>query len=583
MKETFKNLKKVYKFGKEYKKSLIICAITSLIFITINIVGPILWAKQVVYLTDNLFKQLLYVSALILGLNLVSTFNRLILRRNTQVFFRGTTKNIQIATSREVLKIQLSDIDKKSSGTFIQRIGNDADEMSRIFTRGMGYVTNILTDVGIFVAIFVINKIIFLFYLVGSIILVAMYLCKSNRVNEKDKIYRKQREKTSGLISELVRGVRDIKMLNAKESFVGEIESNIDDLTKSLFNLRNTDMNYTSITNVISSLIEFSLICLLVYMLSNSYITVAVAIVLYNYRQRVLFNLMGAVDELLVEVKAFNLSSSRVFSILNDNEFKKEAFGTRHIDSIKGNFEFRDVVFGYNDTDMVLDKLNFKVKENETVAFVGKSGAGKTTIFSLLCKLYDIKKGKILLDGKDIKELDEYSIRNNITIISQNPYIFNMSIRDNLRLVKENLSDEDMVKACKLACLDEFIESLPLKYDTVVGEGGVTLSGGQRQRLAIARAFVQDTKIILFDEATSALDNETQGYIQKAINNMKDRYTILIIAHRLSTIVNSDRILLLEGGKITAEGTHKELLKNNKTYKDLYENEIIDKDDISNK
>lgn len=144
-------------------------------------------------------------------------------------------------------------------------------------------------------------------------------------------------------------------------------------------------------------------------------------------------------------------------------------------------------------------------------------------------------------------------------------------------MVKKNVTDKEINKACKLACLDDFIKTLPEGYNTIVGEGGVTLSGGQRQRLAIARALVQNTKIILFDEATSALDNETQSSVQQAINNMKDKYTILIIAHRLSTIVNSDKILLIEDGKMIDTGTHKDLLLKNKTYKKLYENEILEK------
>ena len=207
---------------------------------------------------------------------------------------------------------------------------------------------------------------------------------------------------------------------------------------------------------------------------------------------------------------------------------------------------------------------------------VGKSGAGKTTIFNLICKMYSVNSGEILIENKNIEELDEESIRGNITIISQNPYIFNLSIRDNLKLVKENLSEDEMIEACKIACLDEFIETLPNKYDTVLGEGGVVLSGGQKQRLAIARAFVQKTKIILFDEATSSLDNETQAKIQNAIHNLKNEYTILIIAHRLSTIVNCDKIMLLENGQIIDEGTHEELLGRNNTYQTLYKSEIIE-------
>lgn len=182
------------------------------------------------------------------------------------------------------------------------------------------------------------------------------------------------------------------------------------------------------------------------------------------------------------------------------------------------------------------------------------------------------------MDGVDIKKLDKDTIRGNITIVSQNPYIFNMSIKDNLKLVKKDLTEEEMIEACKLACLDEYISSLPNKYDTIVGEGGVNLSGGEKQRLAIARAFLQKTEIILFDEASSALDNETQAKIQKAIDNLQKDYTILMIAHRLSTIQNADRILLLDDGRIKAEGTHKELLKNSNLYRNLYEKEIVKMD-----
>ncbi len=576
MKETFNNLKKVYSYGKAYRKNLIIFTLVSCSFIIINIIIPVIGAKQIVYLSSSLFEELLMASFLILVIEFISATNHWILKRNTQVFFRGTTKNIQIAAAREILKIEINDVDHTTSGTFIQRIGNDTDEMSRIFTRGMGFLTNILTDIGIFVAVFLINKIVCLYYVVGAGVLTLIHLFKVQKVNEKDKIYRKQREKSSGLVGELVRGIRDIKMLHAKESFIDELEVNIDNLTESQFAMRNTEANYNWLASFISAAIQFGLIAILVYSLSYAGMAISTAIILYNYRSRVLVNLIDHIGNFLTEVKGFNLSCNRVFSVLGDEEFKKETFGNKRLDKVNGNFEFQDVYFSYGD-NKVLKGINFKVNANETVAFVGKSGVGKTTIFSLLCRLYHIDAGKILIDNNDITELDEYSIRNNITIISQNPYIFNMSIKDNLRLVKDNLTDEEMIRACKMACLDEFIMSLPDKYDTIVGEGGVTLSGGQRQRLAIARAFVQNTKIILFDEATSALDNETQKGIQQAINNMKDKYTILIIAHRLSTIVNADRIMLIDDGKVVDEGTHKELLEHNDEYRHLYENEIIEK------
>lgn len=574
MKETFNNLKQVYKFGKPYRKNLIIFSIMSLTFIIINIIFPIIGAKQLIYLTGNLYDQLIFATLFIFGLEVIASINHWILRRNTQVFFRGTTKNIQIKTAKELLKVELSSIEKESSGTFIQRIGSDTDELSKIFTRGMGILTSTITDIGIFVAIFIISKIIFVYFLIGTIILTIIHLNKANKMNEKDKYYRYQREKTGGLIAELVRGIRDIKMLNASNSFVLEIDNNIDKLTKSQFALRNTEMNYNLLSEIIYSIIQFILVILMIILLKNDLLSISAAIIIYNYRTRILSNLITSIGDLLIEVKSFNLSSKRVFSLLNETEFKKEKFGSKHISKIRGNFEFKDVTFKY-DRNIILNHLSFKINENETVAFVGKSGAGKTTIFSLLCKLYDISEGQILIDGYDINDLDEYSIRNNITIISQNPYIFNMSIKDNLRLIKSDVTLKEIKKACKLACLDEFIESLPDKYDTVVGEGGITLSGGQRQRLAIARAFIQNTKIILFDEATSALDNETQLSIQKAINNLKGEYTILIIAHRLSTIVDCEKIMLIDDGAIKAVGNHQELIKNNEIYKKLYEKEII--------
>ena len=192
----------------------------------------------------------------------------------------------------------------------------------------------------------------------------------------------------------------------------------------------------------------------------------------------------------------------------------------------------------------------------------------------MIDRLYRVPDGSIFIDGIDINQLTRNAIRNNISIITQNPYIFNMSIRDNLRLVKENMTDQEMIYVCQMACLHDFVMSLPNGYDTVVGEGGLTLSGGQRQRLAIARAFLKKTEIILFDEATSALDNETQLEIQQALRNMQGEYTILIIAHRLSTVIDSDRIYVVDDGKIIAQGKHEELLKECSLYRNLYEKEL---------
>lgn len=577
MKETLTNLKKVYNnYGKEYKSALIKITIFSIYGIFTNIVIPLLSAKFIISFTDSKFKQAVFMSIIILIVGLFERTKILLIRKNNQIFRRGTVRNIQMSLGREILTLDQESLDSTSSGTFIQRLTNDTEKMSRIFTNGMVIIIKFLSCLGSFIAILIIDYHMFLFYVVASTILTILNYIKNEKVGEKDKELRKENDRVAGLTGELVRGARDIKMLYAKESFMKNLDEKIIIQNDKTFEMRNIDMTYNFFIGNIELVLEFITVLLLVLFINNNILTVAVAIAIYNYKNTVLTNFMDIVSELLEECKNFNISCDRIFSIINNKEFKKEKFGKEEIKNIDGNFEFKNVKFGYNDK-LVLNNLNLKIASGKTYGIVGKSGAGKTTIFNLLNKLYNINSGSILIDGKNINDLNEKSIRGNITIISQNPYIFNMSIKDNLKLVKNDVTEAEIVKACKLACLDEYIESLPDKYDTVVGEGGVNLSGGQRQRLAIARALVQNTKIILFDEATSALDNNTQAKIQKAIDNLKGNYTIIIIAHRLSTIVNCNKIFILENGKVTSSGTHKELIKNNKYYKKLCETELVEK------
>lgn len=577
MKETIRNLKKVYSYGKEYKSCLIIQIICCIVGIAINISVPLVSAKFIVNFTDSIWNQAIFMALILLGISIVNEFKTLIIRKNTQIFRRGTVRNMQMSLGRETLKLEQSTLDSNSSGTFIQRLTNDTDKMAGMFTTGMGKLTGFLSNIGSFVAILVIDYHMFIYYLLAATILTILHYIKNEQVGKKDVEFRNQSDKVAGLTGELVRGARDIKMLFAKESFMKELDKNVKFQSEKNFEMRNIDMGFNLVIDLLKDFFEFITIVALIYLVTKDIITVAIAVTLYSYRSTVLTDLMGTVSSLLEECKIFNISCNRVFDIINNKKFKKEKFGDKHINNIVGEFEFKNVLFSYDDKNTILNKLNLRIEANKTYGIVGKSGEGKTTMFNLLCKMYDTKSGFISIDGIDIKELDEESIRGNITIISQNPYIFNLSIKDNLKLVKNNITDEEIVNACRLACLDEFINSLPQKYDTLVGEGGVNLSGGQRQRLAIARALVQKTKIILFDEATSALDNETQSKIQKAIDNLKDKYTIVIIAHRLSTIVNCDEIMILQNGQIIDSGTHKELLKSNKEYKRLCETEIIEK------
>lgn len=571
MKLFFNNLKLSWKYCKDQKVRLFMFMLCNIFSIIISVLVPILSSKIIIDLTNSEFKQLILISIIIFIVENLRNVIHYFTRYFSQIIYRETFIKIQTDLGKNILKLENDVIDKSGTGTFIQRLTNDTSRMADIFNVLNLNLTNIITDLGIFGAVFIINKWAFIYLIIMTIILYFVESTRVNKYNERDKIYRKKADVVSSFVSELVRGIRDIKMLNAEDSFMDELHDKVIDVNIQRYNMGRTDRNYGLLRGFVRDLTNLGLIILLVMFIMYKNLEVASALIIYNYSNRLpsIINYFGI---LLDKVKDFNLSTERIFDVI-EGKFTKESFGTKHLDLVNGDFEFRDVSFSYKEKN-VLNNLNFKVCANETVAFVGKSGAGKTTIFNLICKMYDIDSGEILIDGVNINKLDKDSIRGNITIISQEPYIFNFSIRDNLRLVKNDLTDDEMIEACKLACIHDYIMTLPNGYDTLLGENGINLSGGQKQRLAIARALVQKTEIILFDEATSALDNETQANIQRAINNMKNEYTILIIAHRLSTIINCDRILFLNNGHIEDEGTHDELLSRNDEYRRLYELEL---------
>ena len=574
MKEFFSNLKFVWQYAKDQKAKLIKYILCNFVVVIISVVVPIISANIIIYLTDSMFYQLLMMASVLCLLELLRNMLNYFSRYYSMIIFRKSFIKIQTALGKNILRLENKIIDSNSSGVFIQRLTSDTSRLADIFNVLNLYLSRILINLGIFIAVFIISFRAFIYLIVMVIVL---YLIERRRVriyNSKDKEFRKQNEKVTGFVSEIVRGLRDIKMLHSEDSFSSELHSQVEELNQSRYLMMRVNNRYNCLRFCLQDIFHLGLIFLLVYLIMTGNLAVVNGLVIHNYQGRVT-SIIDILGILLQSIKDFNLSCSRVFAIMYSDQFSKEKFGSRHLDKVNGDFCFSHVNFHYDCNDKkVLNDLSFEVHANETVAFVGKSGAGKSTIFNLLCKMYDVDSGSITIDGVDISLLDRESIRGNITIISQSPYIFHLSIRDNLRLVQPDMTEDEMIDACKLACIHDFIMSLPDGYDTVVGEGGVNLSGGQRQRLAIARAFLQKTEIILFDEATSALDNETQREIQKAISNLKKDYTILIIAHRLSTIINSDRILFIEDGKIVGEGGHKELFKKCPGYRELYEAEL---------
>lgn len=573
-KDDFKlNLKRTWKYIKKAKFDLIFYVVVSILEAIISAIMPLVSAKIILNITNAIIEQLILSSLVVLGLDVLIYICYFLKGLFYQKIYRKTLINIQEDVAREILKLEVSEIDKHTSGLFINRLNKDTEDISGLFMEYAYWLSYIITNLGVLIAIFVLSRHLFIYAIISSIV---VYLINRKSLSEQYIVQKKlktMKEEKTGLVNELIRGMRDIKVLSATSTMLKQTTKKIEDTTREQVKVLTIRRVYSLLEGIIRSLSDFIFIIFACFLYKKNLITIPTFIIVYNYQSKVKNLLLGIV-QLSSFNKQFILASSRVYEIIYNDTFKKEKFGTKNIKKLEGNIEFKNVTFGYDENKTILKDVSFKIKPNERVAFVGKSGSGKTTFFNMLTRLYEKQSGEIYLDGNNIDDLNEKTIRNNMSIITQSPYIFNFSIKENLLLAKEKATMKEIKKACKLACIDDYIESLPDKYDTIVGENGVILSGGQKQRLAIARALIQKTEIILFDEATSALDNETQSKIQEAINNLKGEYTILTIAHRLATVVDSDKIFVVDKGKIIATGTHEELLKNCKLYKQIYKKDL---------
>ena len=566
------NLKKTWKYIKSAKMNLVGYGAVSILEAIISAILPLLSAKVILNITNEVINQLV-ISALVVFfieiiLYIMYYFKSFFYRR----IYQKTLINIQKSLAKEILNLEIAEIDKNSSGLFIDRLNKDTQDIAGLFMEYTYWISYIITNVGVLFTVFVLNKYLFVYALISSIVVFIINRKRIAKQYEVQKELKVLQESKTGLTSELVRGIRDIKVLNANNTILKQINEKIEETTKKEVKIINIRNFYNYIENNTRAISDLGFIIIGCFLYNKTLLTIPTFVIIYNYQSKIK-NLLTGMVQLSEYNKKFSVSANRVFEVIDNVKFKKEKFGNVEIKKLDGNIIFKNVSFGYDKTKIIND-MSFEIKPNERIAFVGKSGAGKTTIFSLITRLYKSNKGKILLDGNNINDLTCSTIRDNMSIITQNPYIFNFSIKENLLMAKENATMKEIREACKMACIDDYIMSLPDKYNTMVGENGVILSGGQKQRIAIARALLMKTEIILFDEATSALDNETQSKIQEAINNLKGEYTILIVAHRLSTIIDSDRIFVVEDGKIVDSGSHRELLKKSEIYKNLYNKDL---------
>ena len=576
-----KNFKIIIKYLKKEKVRVILYILLSIIINIVPLTTSIFWAYTVDNLTTNqevnfLIFLILFSLSNILSWSIIYTLKELLYNRLEKIFI----KNGQIELYNKILNLPAIAFEDMGVGELTNRLNNDLEKIISLLKRIVDLSSRLITALVILIYSFYISIIVGIEFIVLGIfmyILANIYYPKIKKVQEEIS---KETDILSKNATEDINGIREIKALGIKEIANSRMQKIIENINDKQITISRNENIYFGINNIIYFTIEFIIFLTLGLLVLNGNIDIKLFLVV----QTLIWRFESVIENLSdfgVNYNKIVVSLKRIDQLINNRLYKDEKFGTKEINDEKINITFENVVFKYRkEEDNVLNGLTMNLQPNKKIAIVGKSGQGKSTIFNLLMRFFDTSIGKIKINDIDIKELTEDNLRKNISIIRQNPYLFNQSILENFKMVKPNATLEEIRNVCKKAYIDDYIMSLPKKYNTIIGEGGINLSGGQKQRVAIARTLLKDSKVILFDEATSALDNESQEYIKKTIDDLVSTHTIIIVAHRLSTIMDSDIIYLIDKGKVSASGNHKDLMKKSPLYNKLYNPEVEKKNDL---
>lgn len=569
----------VWKYTRPHKWWFVLGVVTQAILVAIQVVAPLITAKVIVAMTQGVAEQILLAAFSLLAINAVSDVVTIACNRAYNVVYNKTLTLLEADLVHQALRITTRCLDRKGTGLFIQRLTQDTAQLATGFNTLADLISQSVEKIGILVAVLILNRTAFAVMIGILAVQTVIETVRTRRLKADDHIYRNANERYTGFVSEMIRGAKDVKLTHSEDTFEKELVRRIVDANSKRMRMQNRSAVFSLLRMEIGTFGTYAFIALLAFLISRKEIEPAEAMVLFNYRSSIGITAIQLIGSLMEFVRGLELSAERVLAIISSPEFPKDRFGERHLDNVRGEIRFEHVFFSYGRrwikplSGWVLKDMCFVIHPGESVALVGASGCGKSTVFNLISKLYEAGEGTVRIDGEDIRELDDVSIRGSLSVVSQNPYLFQLSIRENLRLVKPDMTEEEMREACKMACIDREIEAMPEGYDTLIDENGLNLSGGQRQRLAIARALLKDSRVLMLDEATSALDNITQAKIQQAIANIRGERTVITIAHRLSTVVHADRIMVIEQGRVLDQGTHQELLEHCATYRKLYEAE----------
>lgn len=569
-------LKKFFSYYKPYMGLFILDLISALIFSLVSILLPIVTRTLIkTYIPMQLWSNMIWSFAIILGIYIVQFICDYIRLKWGHLLGVYIETDMRRDLFSHLQKLSFSYYDRTKTGHIMSRITNDLFQITETAHHcPEDLLISTFTIIGAFIAMFNFNVKLSLICLIPFPFLFIYGVLFGKKLKEKFMKVRETLAEVNSTVENSIQGIREVKSFS-KEKYQQEQFKNSNDVLKnSRSNQYEAMARFHSVMNFLRNL------CYLFPIVGGTILMYQGNLKAYDLITFLLFItiILPPIDRLINFTEQLQLGIScfcrfnEIMCIQPAIEDKKNA---KNLKISNSDIEFDNVTFSYDNDQEILSDISFKIEGGETVAIVGESGAGKSTLVSLLPRFYETAKGSILIDNQDINDVTQNSLHKYIGFVQQNVFLFDTTIKENLKYGKAEASDEEIWNALKAANLYDFVNSLPKKLDTEVGERGTRLSGGQKQRLSIARVFLKNPPILIFDEATSALDSESEQLISQAFERLSQGRTSIVIAHRLSTVRNADKILVIDKGKLIEEDSHENLLKLNGKYATLYNTQRI--------
>ena len=573
-----KKLFRLFRFAGPWSKHLIAATVALFVIAGANLLAPEITRRIIAVMEsgnlDNEINTIITLAMILLATFALRAVCQFVNSYLSHVASWRMVDSLRCRLYDHLQKLSMSYYHDKQTGQLMSRVVNDTDVFEALIAHALPeIVANIITLVGVFIILMTINPLLALLVCAPLPFIALLYAIP--RLMEK--YFAQGQAKIAELNAALqdnFSGIKEIQVFNKQEKESKKVrersKQHASVLIKALFyaGILHPSVGFITTLGTIIVLIAGPLISIR----TGLSISDLVAFLLYL---NLFFAPVATITRLMEDVQRGLAGVSRVFEILDTEPDIKNAPDAKAVPRLSGQLEFKNVSFSYNDDISVLDNISFEAKAGQMIALVGPTGVGKSTISGLIARFYDPSSGSIMMDGIDIKDMTLESLREQMSLVLQDVFLWGGTIAANIAYSCESATREEIEKAAKVACIHEFIDSLPEKYDTVIGERGVRLSGGQKQRLAIARSVLRNSPILILDEATSAVDTETEREIQNAIDKIIGQRTLVVIAHRLSTIRKADLIIALQDGKIAECGSHEQLLAKNGIYASLVKQQSV--------